>query len=501
MLDAIAKAPTKRDQIVLGAATCLLILLCIHSISVYFRHLPWATMFDFQSFYCGAWALVHHYDPYRNQPLHMCEAALNPSFFAVVRNVTIPAPLPPYALLILSPVLVLGWHLACIVWETGIFICAFGAAYFVSRIVKLPLYVSCVAMLPAIIFPSDVAGALAPYPIALWMIAAFYNERRPWLTSLALGISMIEPHLGLPVCIAAFFGWPAVRYRLLLIGGAMAIAQLLFTPTALIGSYRGLMEMHARSEVSGPAQHSLTFLLASLHVDPTLALRIGFVQYILTCAIGIVVGIVLSRRRGEPEWTLLVPLAFSVVGGPFVHLTEIAAAVPLCLLLVARLRSHIAALAAIILATPWYAVHAQLPFLPFVLLSTGVLIHAFWHPRLRIVILGAITAMIVLLSISPILSEPLGIAKSVVEGIPKIPAPPPYAYASTTWLAYNNLFLHDRWWLISRSPTWLGLVLMLTATGFALRLRSRTRAEESGKRGAVRGEQTTERTVLEPARP
>ena len=54
---------------------------------------------DFRAFYCAGAAVGERANPYVNEPLHDCETHTQPPESAQIRQVTVPAPLPPYALL------------------------------------------------------------------------------------------------------------------------------------------------------------------------------------------------------------------------------------------------------------------------------------------------------------------------------------------------------------------------------------------------------------------
>src|SRR5580700_2330334 len=86
----------------LGALVLLLALglLAIAALRDFVRlgdALPWKQLYDFPDFYCAGAALDAGADPYRYEPLHRCEHAVDTG--SIYRNdparVT-PAPLPPY---------------------------------------------------------------------------------------------------------------------------------------------------------------------------------------------------------------------------------------------------------------------------------------------------------------------------------------------------------------------------------------------------------------------
>ena len=80
---------------------------------------------------------------------------------------------------------------------------------------------------------------------------------------------------------------------------------------------------------------------------------------------GVLVALRLARRYDDPALTLLVPPAFSLLGGSFVHTGEIAAAVPAALLLFTHAQKYRAWLfaALLLLAVPWMLATSAAMFL------------------------------------------------------------------------------------------------------------------------------------------
>ena len=82
---------------VLLVALALLAAAAVRDVARLGQDLPWRQLYDFADFYCAGAALDAGADPYRYEPLHRCEHALNSS--AAYRNDpahVVPAPLPPY---------------------------------------------------------------------------------------------------------------------------------------------------------------------------------------------------------------------------------------------------------------------------------------------------------------------------------------------------------------------------------------------------------------------
>ena len=70
-------------------------------------------MGDFRAFYCAGNAIAQGANPYLTEPLRTCEAhAGPPAEPAFLRPVALPAPLPPYALVLFVPLSLLPFGVA-----------------------------------------------------------------------------------------------------------------------------------------------------------------------------------------------------------------------------------------------------------------------------------------------------------------------------------------------------------------------------------------------------
>src|ERR1700722_17115235 len=72
---------------------------------------------DFRAFYCAAKVAAQGRDPYLAEPLRTCaQQALRSVGLDGVKQVVIPAPLPPYALAVLRPLTALPYLEASATW-------------------------------------------------------------------------------------------------------------------------------------------------------------------------------------------------------------------------------------------------------------------------------------------------------------------------------------------------------------------------------------------------
>ncbi len=197
-------------------------------------------------------------------------------------------------------------------------------------------------------------------PIALGCISLsglFAWRERPRAAALAAAGAMIEPHLGLPVCLALAVWLPATRVTLACAFGALGVLSLLaLGPAANLEYFTSVLPAHALSEATRDTQYSLTAVLAALGLPPArrcAAVRSGTPR----CSWRDDFRRDGSRKR-TPNAAFLacIPPAFAVFGGTFIHVTQIAAALPAAVLLAGyatRTVRTLAVVALLALAVPW----------------------------------------------------------------------------------------------------------------------------------------------------
>ncbi|MDQ2873003.1 MAG: hypothetical protein M3R35_07750, partial [Candidatus Eremiobacteraeota bacterium] len=191
----------------------------------YFVHPSPNDGYDFQAFYCGAKVLAAHANPYLDKPLHACEAQAAPRIAYTLGHITVPSPLPPYALAIFIPLSMLPYVWAKTIWLlvllASVVLCAWAAA----KLSRLPFVLAAAGCALAIGAPALPLGALAPVPIALIFLAAFFVSRDNWnAAAVCAALAMVEPNVALPVNIALFCFVPAMRMRLS--AAALALAAI-----------------------------------------------------------------------------------------------------------------------------------------------------------------------------------------------------------------------------------------------------------------------------------
>lgn len=357
----------KRRRLFLLSALVLALPLGVASMSSFVRPgvaTPVTNPADFRAFACAARVLATGGDPYRTEPLRGCEQAAARAFgLQMFDGLVLPAPLPPYALALFAPLGLLPFPAASLLWFViSIAAVALGSIALV-RLGGLPVGVAVLAMLGAAGYVSLPLGQIVPLIVALLCGAALaLRSGRVATAAVLCALTTIEPHVGLPACLALFVCEARAR-RALLACAVVALAASLWLagPAVCLEYVRDVLPAHARSQVGQfGVQYSLTALLYALGADGGAALAAGSLSYVAMVAAGIVLARVLAARYDDAAFVVLLPPAFALVLGTFVHLAQIAVAVPAVALLIAHARAggprRLAYAALFALAVPWGAI-------------------------------------------------------------------------------------------------------------------------------------------------
>lgn len=436
---------------------------------------------DFSAFYCAGAAIDAGADPYRAEPLGACERAPKPPNIHVgPPGLASPAPLPPFALAGFALLARLPYGLAA-----GLFT-LFSLGCFVVTIRALGrLGVGPVPAVAALVLTDGYAslalGQIVPFALAALVGAAALLEtaRAPFAGVLA-ACALVEPHLAVPPLAVL-----AIARRETRAGLAVALVVLALAGVAGVGPggcweyLHEVLPAHARSEIANERQFSLTAVLAEAGVPAGAALALGEGSYLLTFAAGTVAALRLAPRFGR-SLLILAPAAFSVVGGPFVHIVQMAAATPLALVLVRRTTGRVRSVldvATLALATPW----VQFATLGSILMPLAAAISGLFASRRggpRAALVAACGAIALLAAIEALVTEgpPDPTATLVAQY-------DPWALAEVSWTRYVAAVAHaDRAaYDLARAPTWLGalavaaVALVLARGGAGSRARTRTR--------------------------
>jgi hypothetical protein len=419
-------------------------------------------MGDFRAFYCAARVTSQRANPYLAQPLRACEIAIGRNlFFRKNPGVTIPAPLPGYVLAALEPLGALPFVLAATLWTT-LLLCACAACVAtLSRFAGIEWPVALAVFALSLCTISLPFGEVVPIALACICAAAYYAWRSRWRTAALFAAgAMVEPHLALPVCLALAVWAPATRLPLALSLGVLAILALaVLGPGTNFEYFTSVLPAHALSEAARDTQYSLTAVVFSLGAPGSVALRMGLLWYGAMLALGTLVAGRLARKTGNNAFFVCAPPAFAVFGGTFIHVTQIAAALPAAVLLISSEKKEqywLAAIALLLLAVPWsWAISPALIIAP--LFPVGYLAWHYWNGKARIALLAALSAAVLLLGLVALVrGEPaLAVHARTLAFDPRL--------AEATWsnFAQKSSTNAIAAWVL-RVPTWAGLLLLLT---------------------------------------
>jgi hypothetical protein len=395
------EAGKRRAKLVIGGFIALAILSFILARPNYPRSWP----VDFNAFYCAGAAVANHDNPYRTEPLRSCENEARGFPAGRGFQFAVPAPLPGYALAPFALLSRMPFRLAAFVW-VAVLLASFVATVLMLRILCEWRAETIVAALLLGEMHALYLGQIVPVVCAATVASAFFVSREnDRAAALAAMFSMFEPHLGLPVCFALFVARPGSRPVLAACGAALAVISV-----ALLGIDRNIeyardvLPAHTLSEISNAGQYSLTYLAHLAGLEEHAAAALGTLSYFAMVGFGIVGGRLAAARTGRPALLILLPPAFAILGGPFVHVTQLAIALPAALVLAdIRLRSvSSCAVAVFLLAVPWDAIrflNLNLPILAGVTLMLAIDLFASSLLRAALVSVCATAIPIALLNI------------------------------------------------------------------------------------------------------
>jgi len=307
-------------------------------------------------------------------------------------------------------------------------------------------------------------GQLSPIAIAALCIAALllYLERPQWAGAVA-ALAMVEPHVALPACIAIFVTIPRARFPLVAVGITLMLISACFGVGRNIEYMLYVLPAHALSDVPDIGQFSVTVLGHVVGLSDDLASRVGGVWYLVMSSAGIVVACVAARRLACLPLVVVLPMAFAVFGGAYVHWQQVVAAIPAAVLLLRCDRRPPVLLAAALigLAIPWVYVVGWGFLIPAAVAIAGTLAWLVVRPSgltEALIVVGASCALL-------LLNHALAHSSPAPQFVAAVA---PNAWADQSWGAYvraripigTGIFF----WL--HTPTWAALAV---TTAFAAR--------------------------------
>lgn len=390
---------------------------------------------DFEAFYCGAAALDAGANPYVQEPLHRCEARVY--WKDRVSDAVVPAPLPGVMLRALVPLARLPYGLARMLWLA--LQCAAVAAT-VRALVRLTgapaapvaLALACGS------FVSLSLGQTVPFCLlGIALCAVALRENRAWLLALALALVATQPQVLLAVfaAVALLGTWRqravASMVVVLLAGFSAGAVGIPLT----IAYVTKVLPLQAYAELWNEEQFSLAAMLFQASVKPASALLFGSISYGVMVVAGVVAASLAARSALDRAYLALVPAAFAIFLGTYVHLQLYVVALPLAIVLCTKTQSRAAGAIVVALAVPWQWIVLTLFLLPPATLATAILARMWWTPSMRVAGIAGVVAGIITFV------ESLAFISTAPHAMPAfVYRADPGALAQYTWIAVERLY-------------------------------------------------------------
>jgi hypothetical protein len=415
---------------------------------------------DIRAYYCAALAERTGEDPYLTQSVSQCEHETPAPYYRPPARVAVPAPYPPYVLALFTPLTLLPFSAAAIIWWFMLLAGLIAGAYALARVAHQPFLVGWAVVALSAGLMSLPPGNMMPFALGALLLGALAVSRRAYRwAAVAICVAMAEPHVALPAALALFIGVRAMRVPLLIGAAALGSLSLFAGGFGRNAEYlTAVLPAHALSEVSRDNQFSLSTVLAAFGLSDRSAAIIGTLSYLAMTAFGIVIALRLTARYREAALVVLVPPAVSLLGGNFVHAAEIAAAAPAALLLYVRVHTYRAWIfaALLLLAVPWMTATSAAVFLA-PLFPAAYLTHALWRRELTPALAVAVGSFALLLGLFMVAN-----VHWTHSHLTRTYAPIDPSLAEASWRDFvlGNTTNNPAMWLL-RTPTWIGLLALV----------------------------------------
>ena len=390
--------------------------------------------FDLVAFYCGGAVTAEHHDPYRVEPLRSCEHRVGP-VFRRGSPLAVPDPLPPYDQAFFAAVAHAPYRVVQVAWFVALVAACAATAFLIAELCALPVAAVAAVLAISELYCSALLGQIVPFCVLGIVTAGWALERgKRGLTGAGLLLGMTEPHIGLPALAAVFLWHARSRVAVAIVVASLAVASLVVAPPQQLAEYfSSVIPAHAWSEINNQEQFSLAYVLHLCGVPETLALQLAKIEY----AVMLVLGLVVARRASQRFGLAMLPFcatAFVLVGGPFLHVTQMVAALPAAFVLAGRAKSRVAAVAVCVLSVPWIDYATVLTVLPLAAGASYYAVRSFL-PALRPVYGLGFAA----LGIAFVMAASFAVAVAPHPGMPTYGPVGPGALAETTWRALIDM--------------------------------------------------------------
>lgn len=305
---------------------------------------------DFVAFWCAGAAMAHHQNPYLDESLHGCNVA-----HGLFPTLTLPVAHPPYVLPLFAMLSLVPMPAAFTLWTLLSLVCCALSTVALSRLTRFHWTFTGSVVALTVAIPSLALGQLVPLAFCGFCWALVYvRERRPLPAVAALMVAASLPNLAETAWLGTFVVDRRMRVPLaaagvfLLLAGAAAVG---FDRLAFY--FRVVLQAYGRSELDAFWQLGSAAALHALGVPESVALPAAYGVLICLLAAGLYAGMKLRERFGGDHWVVAATAGFGLAGAPYSHLSDIAFAVPLALMMVDAKPTRFVAAAALLVVTPW----------------------------------------------------------------------------------------------------------------------------------------------------
>jgi TRAP-type C4-dicarboxylate transport system permease small subunit len=232
-----------------------------------------------------------------------------------------------------------------------------------------------------------------------------------------------------------------------------------------------VLPYHALSEIGSNRQFSLSAIAHAFGMTDQWALRAGLFSYIAMGFAGVVLAQRAARHFTNDAFLVAVPPVAAMIGGSFLHVTQIAAAIPLAVLLSRAAPQYRGVLtgALVCLAIPWLWIYQPL----LIAMAAVFAFYLVWEST-RYNALHACASVAIVAAL--LIGLNLWSGGHVPRGasVPERSVAIPSQYAESYW-ASANLGYWSSGSAVSwayRAPTWCGLLLVFGVFCVSIRRRS-----------------------------
>lgn len=304
-------------------------------------------------------------DPYRAAPLEACERARTVAPGAVpLPDGLDPAPVPGYVLALFAPLSLVPFALAGVVWYTLLVAAVIATVELLRALTALPRAALAAAVLGTDVVSSVTYGQLSPLAtLGIAAAALSLSRDRPRRAALACALVLLQPQVALAPVASLLLRVSRARVVVVAVCAVLGLIALVALGFATNVEYvRSVVGAQALAEAPFDIQLSLTWVLVFFGTGESAALHAAWLEYAATLVGGVLLGGLLAYRFGLREALVVVPAATAVLGETYLHVFQLAAALPCALVLAARVpAARVPAwIAVALLAVPWEATGSRL---------------------------------------------------------------------------------------------------------------------------------------------